>query len=219
MGKNLIIEKIILNVKKRIINERKTDELSLRISRMIVKQFKKNENFEFEGIYFERGDDYASFDLKCKFIKDKNLDEPFSIDASADMQEMEIEITYNPEGFPKSMNDLVAEIKETVEHELEHIEQQNFEDMDVDKEDEIDDENEEYNFKYLTSKVEIPAYVRGLIKRSKTKKMTLNAAMDEWFKENKKKFKDQKKDWPKVKKIWMDYANEMRGKEKIKKFK
>ena len=219
MGKNLIIEKIILNVKKRIINERKTDELSLRISRMIVKQFKKNENFEFEGIYFERGDDYASFDLKCKFIKDKNLDEPFSIDASADMQEMEIEITYNPKDFPKSMNDLVAEIKETVEHELEHIEQQNFEDMDVDKEDDIDDESEEYNFKYLTSKVEIPAYVRGLIKRSKTKKMTLNAAMDEWFEENKKNFKDQKKDWPRVKKIWMDHANEMRDKEKIKKFK
>ena len=186
---------------------------------MIVKQFKKNKNFEFEGIYFERGDEYASFDLKCRFIKDKNLDEPFSIDASADMQEMEIEVTYNPNSFPESMNDLVAEIKETVEHELEHIEQQNFEDMDVEKEDDIKSDDEEYNFKYLTSAVEIPAYVRGLIKRSKTKKMTLNDAMEEWFKENKKKFKDEKKDWPKIKKIWMDYANEMRDKEKIKKFK
>jgi hypothetical protein len=219
MRKNLIIEKIILNVKKNIINERKSDELSLKISRMIVNHFKKNKNFKFEGIYFERGDDYASFDLKCKFIKDNNLDEPFSIDAGADMQEMDIEITYNPKDFPKNMNDLVAEIKETVEHELEHIEQQNFEDMAVDKQEDINSDDEEYNFKYLTSAVEIPAYVRGLIRRSKTKKTSLSDAMDEWFKENKKKFKDQKKDWPKVKKIWMDYANEMRGKEKIKKFK
>ena len=217
--KQILIESLINRIKKRLVTERKTDELSLNISRMIVNQFKKKENFEFEGIYFERGDDYASFDLKCKFISDKNMDEPFSIHAEADMQVMEIEITYDPKSFPKSMDDLVAEIKETVEHELEHIEQQNFEDMGVENEGDIDDEDEEYNFKYLTSNVEIPAYVRGLIKRSKTKKMTLNDTMEEWFKENKKKFKDEKKDWPKIKKIWMDYANEMRSKERVKKFK
>ena len=106
--------------------------------------------------------------LKILHIIDKKMDEPFSISAEADMQEMVIYITYNPKNFPESMNDLVAEIKETVEHELEHIEQQNFEDMDVEGEGDIDDEDEEYNFKYLTSNVEIPAYVRGLIKRSKT---------------------------------------------------
>ena len=108
MEKILIIEKIISKVKKSLINERKTDKLSLDISRMIVKQFNKKENFEFEGLYFERGDDYASFDLKCKFISDKKMDEPFSISAEADMQEMVIYITYNPKKFPESMNDLVA---------------------------------------------------------------------------------------------------------------
>jgi len=215
MRKNLIIEKIINKVKKNLIIERKTDELSLNISRMIVSKFNKKENFEFEGIYFERGDDYASFDLKCKFIKDTKMDDPFSIDAGADMQEMDIKITYNPKKFPESMNDLVAEIKETVEHELEHIEQQNFSDMEV--HDEKYDKNN--NFKYLTSNTEVPAYVRGLIKRSKTKKTTLSKAMDEWFNENKRKFEDPEKEWPKVKKIWMDHANKMREKERIKKFK
>jgi len=215
MKKEIIIENLINKIKKEIISERKSDELSLNISRLIIKQFKKKEDFEYEGIYFERGDDYASFDLKCKFIEDKDLNEPFSISAEADMQVMEIKITYNPNDFPKSMNDLVAEIKETVEHELEHIEQDNFEDMYV-KDNEYDKDD---NFKYLTSNKEIPAYVRGLIKRSKTKKISLSDAMEEWFKENKRKFKEPKNEWPKVKKIWMDFAKEMRSKEKIKKFK
>jgi hypothetical protein len=216
--KRSIIENIVRRVTKKVLNERKSDELSLNLSRLVVNQFKKKENFLFDNIYFERGDEYASFDLECNFFKDEDLDEPFSIDASADMQEMEINITYNPNSFPESMSDLVAEIKETIEHELEHIEQQNFEDMYIGDEEEYDEEDEEYNFKYLTSKTEIPAYVRGLIKRSKVKKITLDDAMDEWYSENKKKFTDGEKEWKKVKRLWLDYANEMRIKNKIKKF-
>jgi hypothetical protein len=215
MRKSLIIENIVNNIKVQLLSERKTDELSLNISRLIIKQFKKKEDFVLEQIYFERGDEYAFFDLTCTFVEDEDFNEPFSISASADMQEMELEITYRPDAFPKSMIDLVAEVKETVEHELEHIEQQNFEDMRFEKQ----DDHEGDNFKYLTSNEEVPAYVRGLIKRSRTKKISLSDAMDQWFKENKRKFKNPTKEWPKVKRIWMDYANEMRKKEKVKKFK
>ena len=218
MRKNLILEKIIYNVKKRLITERKSDELSMKLSRMVIKQFKKDEDFELYDLRFDRGDEYAVFDFKCYFLEDIDLDDPFSIHAEADMEEIYIEITFNPQHFPESMNDLVAEVKETIEHELEHVEQQNFEDMDFEREDDIKDD-EEYNFKYLTSNVEIPAYVRGLIKRSKTKNISLSDSMEEWFKENKRKFKDPKKDWPKVKKVWTSYANEMRSKERVKKFK
>jgi hypothetical protein len=215
MRKELIIENLIKKIKKEIISERKTDSLSLYVSRLIIKQFKKKKDFEFEGIYFERGDEYATFDLICRFIEDEESDEPFSIHAEADMQEMEIEITFNPKDFPKSMNELVAEVRETVEHELEHIEQQNFEDMEV-----YDEEEEDENyFKYLTSKKEIPAYVRGFIRRANTKKISLSDAMNEWFKENKNNFKNPTKEWKEVKKIWMDFAKEMRSKEKTKKFK
>jgi hypothetical protein len=213
-----IIESLIGRITNRLINERKSDELSMKLSRMVIKQFKKDEDFELYDLSFERGDDYAVFDFKCYFLEDIDLDDPFSIHAEADMEEIYMEITFNPQHFPKSMSDLVAEVKETIEHELEHVEQQNFEDMEFEREDDIEDD-EEYNFKYLTSKVEIPAYVRGLIKRSNTKKMSLSDAMEEWFKENKRNFKDPKKDWSRVKKVWMKYASEMRGKEKIKKFK
>jgi hypothetical protein len=213
-----IIESLISRIKKRLVTERKSDELSMKLSRMVIKQFKKDEDFELYDLRFDRGDEYAVFDFKCYFLEDIDLDDPFSIHAEADMEEIYIEITFNPQHFPESMNDLVAEVKETIEHELEHVEQQNFEDMDFEREDDIKDD-EEYNFKYLTSNVEIPAYVRGLIKRSKTKKMSLSDAMEEWFKENKRKFKNPKTDWPKVKKVWTSYANEMRQKERVKKFK
>jgi hypothetical protein len=153
--------------------------------------------------------------LDCKFIKDDNFNHPFSVSAESDIQSLIIEITYRPKDFPKSMVNLVAEVKETIEHELEHIEQQNFEDMYVPH----DKRENRNNFEYLTSYEEIPAYVRGLIKRSKTKKISLETAMDEWFKENILKFKDPNNEWPLIKKIWMTYAIENREKQKVKKFK
>lgn len=206
---------LIKKITTKILSERKSDELSLKMSRMVVDKFKKKENFV-ESFYFERGDEYADFDLVCKFYEDTEMDEPFSISAAADMMEIELAIEYNPEYFPQSMNDFVAEVKETIEHELEHVEQQNFEDMEVYNDEEIHQDDEDFNFKYLTSKVEIPAYVRGFIKRAKTKKMSLIDTMEEWAMENKKKFKDFESEWPKVKSIWLDYAIKMRG--KLKKF-
>ena len=212
-----IFEKIVDRLKNNLINERKSDEISLKLSRFVITQFKKEENFTMEGIQFDRGDEYANFDMSCSFIKDNDFNHPFSIDAGSDIQSLEIEITYRPKDFPKHMNDLVAEVKETIEHELEHIEQQNFEDMSIIYN--YDQEDGEDNFKYLTSNHEIPAYVRGLIKRAKTKKISLSDAMDEWFNENQGKFESPDDEWPIVKKMWMGHANNMRLKEKIKKFK
>jgi hypothetical protein len=209
-----VFENIVKRVSQRLINERKTDRISLLISRIVINQFKKKEDFELEGIHFERGDEYANFDLSGYFIEDEDFNHPFSVRASADMQSLEIEITYRPQDFPKHMNDLVAEIKETVEHELEHIEQQNFQDMSVPYE-----EVEDNNLDYLISQEEVPAYVRGLIKRAKTKRMSLSDVMDEWFEENKNKFDNPKKEWFQVKNVWMDYANKMKSKERVKKFK
>jgi hypothetical protein len=217
MRKNLIIEKIIGRLKNKLISERKSDELSLKLSRLLIIQFKKDEDFVVEGLQFDRGDDYANFDMSCTFIKDNDFNHPFSINAESDMQSLDIEITYRPDDFPRYMSDLVGEVKETIEHELEHIEQQNFEDMSVIYS--YDKEDGEDNFKYLTSNEEIPAYVRGLIKRSKTKKISLSDAMDEWFEENQMKFDNPDEEWSIVKKIRMVHAKDMRLKEKLKKLK
>ena len=215
MLKNLIIENIIKKIKNNLIIERKSDELSLKLSRVVIIQFKKNEDFIINGLQIDRGDEYANFDMDCKFIKDDNFNHPFSISAESDMESLIIEITYRPKDFPKSMVNLVAEVKETVEHELEHIEQQNFEDMYVP----YDKKENKNNFEYLTSYEEIPAYVRGLIKRSKTKRISLTDAMDEWFNENINKFKNPNKEWPIIKNIWIKYALDAKKKGKVKNFK
>jgi hypothetical protein len=218
MKKKFLIESLIGKVKKIIISERKTDKLSLELSRLVINKFKSKQNISVSDIYFERGDEYAVFDFTCNFYEDENFEEPFSVNASGDMENIDIDITFNPNDFPKSMNDLVAEVKETIEHELEHVEQQNFEDMGAKYEDYgHEHEDDDYNYKYLTSKNEIPAYVRGLIKRANTKQITLDDAMDEWFKENQRKF-GKKSDWVRVKKVWKKYANRMKEKNKLKKF-
>jgi len=197
---------LIKKITKRILFEGKTDELSLHMSRAVVDNFKKKENFKIESLYVEKGDEYAVFDLVCNFYEDNTMDEPFSINAAADMEEIELAIEYNSNYFPMSMNDFVAEVKETIEHELEHVEQQNFEGREVFNDEDIHHDDEDFNFKYLTSNVEIPAYVRGLIKRAKTKKILLIDAMDEWAMENKKKFKNFESEWPVIKDLWMFYA-------------
>lgn len=213
MIKKPYIKEIVSSIQKNILLERKTDQISLELSRNVIQAFKKGEPLFIEGLYLERGDEYAVFDFSCKFEEDEFLEEPYSISAYADMEDISLTITFNPNEFPKSMNDLVSEVKETIEHELEHVEQQNFEDMYV-----YNNIDSTDYFKYLISPVEIPAYVRGLIKRAKTKKVSLDSAMEQWADENKKMFNDFKHEWPVVKNQWMDYAIRMVKKQKIKKF-
>ena len=67
-------------------------------------------------------------------------------------------------------------------------------------------------------KNEIPAFVKGLIKRAKTKRITLDQAMDQWYKENHRNF-ESVNDWYDVKKVWMNFAKENLLKQKVKKFK
>jgi hypothetical protein len=184
-----------------IINERRSDKISMELSRIVVNQFKKGKNFTIKGLTFERGDDYARFDMSCTFIKDNDFNHPFSISASSDAESLDIEVTFKESDFPEHMNDFIAEIKETIEHEIEHIEQQNFEDMEIPY-----SPKGHNNFSYLKSTQEIPAYVRGLIKMAKTKKISFSDALDDWFDKNKLKFENPEVEWPIIKNIWMEEA-------------
>ena len=208
---NFILENVINKIKKNIIQESKLDSVINKIYRDIIKNFKIKNNFV-ENYYFERANDYADIKLKCKFIRDKEFNYPFSISANAEFDNMEIEITYRPQDFPKNMVNLTAEVKETITHEIEHIGQHNFEDMYI-----IPKKYESY-IEYLTSPEEVSAYVKGLIERARFKRISFNDSMQEWFQENINNFENPTKQWPKVKKTWLDYANKMREKNKVKKF-
>lgn len=211
MDKKLLIESIVKKIKNTVLVEAVTDSAVNQISRFIVNQFKKRES-AIEDFIFERAGEEIVIQVSLYIEEVENFNHPFSIDAGSEWDEIDILIEYREDAFPKHMPDLVAEIKETVEHEMVHVLQTFFEDESV-----ISDKHET-NLEYLTSSQEIPAYVKGLVKRARHKKITLDAAMEEWFDENVLKFDNPKEDWEKVKSVWMDYAKEMRQKNKIKKF-
>lgn len=211
MNKKKLIESLIKNVSKKLVNEAVTDNAVNQISRFIVNQFKKREP-AIEDFIFERSGEEIVLQVSLTMEEVQDFNHPFSIDASSEWDEIDVLIEYREDAFPKHMSELVAEIKETIEHEMVHVLQTFFEDESV-----VYDRHKT-NLEYLTSKQEIPAYVKGLIKRARHKKITLSDAMDEWFNENILKFDNPTEDWKEVKSVWMNYANEMRQKNKIKKF-
>ena len=190
--------------------EGKFDAYALQISRDIVNAFKNKKNFK--QIYeLQRAGDYAEFELQVRFFKRPKQDYSHSISGGGDIETLTLDIEYNPSMFPAAMNNLVAEVKETVVHELEHVGQQNFEDMFI-----VGNTDHDSYYGYLTSKVEVPAYVKGLIKKAKVKKISLDDSMEEWHKDNILQFNHHKTNWQDVKKIWMDWANA--NKQILKKF-
>ena len=211
MFKKNILESVIKKVSKKILKESVTDMLVKNIHRYLVNQFKKQEEAKEYFILYRSGEE-LEIEVNFYLEKNRNFNHPFSIDAGSEWDEIDITIEYRPKDFPEKMNDLVGELKETIEHEVEHVLQTFFDDKHVPH------ETFKNNFEYLTANHEVPAYVKGLITRARYKKITLSQAMDEWFEENKLKFDNPEEEWPKVKRLWLDFANEMRFKNKLKKF-
>ena len=208
MYKNILIESIV----KKVINEAVTDKVIKQIYRFLVNKFKDRENAVEDFTLIRDGEEVViTVYFAMEEIEDFN--HPFSIEADSEWDEIDVFIEYRPDAFPKHMNELSSELKETVEHEVEHLLQTFFEDK------YIPHEETENNLEYLISAREIPAYVKGLITRARHKKISLDDAMEEWFRENILKFDNPEEDWKIVKSMWMDYANSTRQKNQIKKFK
>ncbi len=208
MYKNILIESIV----KKVINEAVTDKVIKQIYRFLVNKFKNRENAVEDFTLIRDGEEVViTVYFAMEEIEDFN--HPFSIEAGSEWDEIDVFIEYRPDAFPKHMNELSSELKETVEHEVEHLLQTFFEDK------YIPHEETENNLEYLISAREIPAYVKGLITRARHKKISLDDAMEEWFRENILKFDNPEEDWKIVKSKWMDYANSAREKNQIKKFK
>jgi hypothetical protein len=208
MYKNILIESIV----KKVINEAVADKVIKQIYRFLVNKFKDREN-AVEDFTLIRDGEEVVITVYFAMEEIENFNHPFSIEAGSEWDEIDVFIEYRPDAFPKHMNELSSELKETVEHEVEHLLQTFFEDKFIPHED------TENNLEYLISGREVPAYVKGLITRARHKKISLDDAMEEWFRENILKFDNPKEDWKIVKSKWMDYANSAREKNQIKKFK
>ena len=176
------------------------------LSREILELFKDNvgKPYETGGIegYIEGGEVVLEYEIDLKFIPSDSIP-GFSFDASADDENIEIEITYNPNSFPDELNNLNAELKETLRHEIEHITQFGFE---------LKGGFEEYKgsipfYKYLQLSHEIPAFVRGLYKRAKVKKMSLKDTFSEFFDDYIDSFNNPQ-EIEQVKVAWSNWARE-----------
>lgn len=211
--------------------ERSREEYVLKLSREIVTAFKSGTARYKTTFDYVRGDESVDLLVDIKFIKRPNQEHAFSIAAGygprtfvkKDEDALELLIEYNPSAFPKAMNAFVSEIKETVEHEFEHVGQQNFEGLYIisNRYDEPLAYPEEApqaptHFLYLTSNVEVPAYVKGLLKRAKVNKTTFDQALEDYYNDYKATFDLYGTSWPRVKKIWKDWA--LANRDRLRKF-
>ena len=186
------------------LQEGRYDQEVLLQSRFIMNIFKSEIGKKFEGDFEGQLED-VYYDLELLFTP-QTFDilgpTPFIVNAAADGDSMTIQIDYNPDAFPQAYNELNAEIKDALRHELEHVGQFNF-DKGVKGGDNSDDLP---LFDYLTLDYEIPAFVQGLYKKAKTRKITLDQAIDEFLDERVEElsFNESKK----IKQIWTNWAKE-----------
>lgn len=203
---------------KNLLFEATRKELVLSFSRKIIDAFKAGKStytadFEYMGQQ-SYDEPIASSSLVVHFEIDMIQPYAYSISAGVDGDDdtVDIIIQYNPNDFPAAMPNLVAEVKETLEHEIEHVGQRNFDSMFVvsnsyDKPLTYPPEGPQAptHELYLISNNEVPAYVKGLVKRAKVKKISLNDAMEDYYNDYKDTFKMYSTSWSKVKNIWMGW--------------
>lgn len=206
------------------------EQFVLAVSRDIVNAFKSGQRRYTDYFTVPRAGEEAEVNLDVKFYKRPKQDIAFSIAAGfgpnkkGDNDYLELNVEYNPKWFPQAMAAFVAEIKETVEHEFEHVGQQNFEDMYIvsNRYDEPlaypeDAPQAPTHFLYLTSNVEVPAYVKGLVKRARVKKISFEEALEDYYNDYRSTFDLYNTDWNQVKQIWTSWFQA--NKEKLKKTK
>lgn len=194
----------------KILRESVFDSYTKMIARDIINAFKEKRGFE-EFYVLERGGEEAEFELSVNFHERPNQDYSHSITGGGSADELSIDVEYNPKDFPQAMNDFNAEVFESVRHELEHVGQQNFDDMFM-----VGRKDYDTYQGYLTSQVEVPAYVQGFITRARKKKQTLDQVMEDWHKENALNFKKHTDaNWSEIKQTWMNWAKA--NKDKLRK--
>jgi hypothetical protein len=185
------------------------------LSRDFIQRFKKSMGKKFK--YKEFGqvpgvdgmEEEINFEFKVSVIPNTKLKgHPYSIDAGAQYDEIDMTVEYNPLVFPAAFNDFIAEIKDAIRHEMEHIAQQQ---KGTSK---WEDRGDKPFYQYLLLPQEIPAYIKGLNKRAKVKRITLGQAIEEYFKEYKDSFKNQG-EIDVVRREWMKWAEKNLPKTKI----
>ena len=120
------------------------------------------------------------FNVELRIQESDEVD-TFELDGGyyEDEETIEIEIVFNPEGFPNSLYELVGDLNETFRHELQHHLQYG-----------RGDENptgKKSPEKYYSQPHELDAQVAGIKRKSKITKQPFEQGVRDWFAKNKNK--------------------------------
>lgn len=180
------------------------------ISNMVINFFKDTFGKEVEEVFEDAGElegptEWETYDLSVYFYPNdfETLGPtPFIVNAAGDGDGIAIQINYQPDQFPEAYNELIPELKDAIRHELEHVGQYRF-DKDATPTD-TDDQDGLPLVDYLTLDYEIPAFVQGIYKKAKTKKIPFTDALDEFLEEREDQLSPQ--ELKKVRQTYIAYA-------------
>lgn len=197
---------------KDILHESRYDGLTTKLTRELIDAIKSKD---------KRGEIYFEFPVKKRisidglsdldytpeltlmyYIKyNKNFKMGFDIYGQADDETIELSMTINPNSLPGIYSEIVPILKDAIRHEIEHVAQNLLSRPSSERFEKIPKDD---FFKYLTAKHEVPAFVRGLYKQAKTRRVPLSKMFDKFFTDYKKRL--DSKDIERVRNIWTAYA-------------
>lgn len=198
---------------KDIITEGRYSQITREISMDLMNEIMNfvesdDENIEWENDYSH--DSFETEDFTVQLFLNKNDSKiPFDINGGYEFDDedyinyIDFTIDINPELFKgNQINKLLAELKDTIRHEIEHISQTENPEKHI--------KNKAYKSfaqEVLTPR-ELPAYIQGFYTQAKTRKMSMNDIIDEWMEERKNNFKN-KKEMDKVKDKLIEFGKKL----------
>lgn len=192
--------------------EGKYDAVTTQLSRELIRAIKKESKrgkliFNFpvkQRITIAGVDDFEfsqEITLKYQIEYDNEFMMGFDVYGQADDEMIELAMTVNNDMLPGLYSEIVPILKDAIRHELEHVAQNNLERPDSEK---YEQTPEGDYYRYFTARHEIPAFVRGLYKQAKTRKITMSDVIDKFLQDYSHTMTRQQSD--NVRKIWTDYA-------------
>lgn len=206
-------------MKKRIpdfdsfICEGQYSSVTLNISRQYINEFKDFLNSKKKSFKFLRYIEiYETCPIYITTKNDDSIDYAYDMDAGVEWDDdngwtaMDINITISKEFFPMAFNDFIAEIKETIRHEIEHVSQEN----NPNKYIEIDKtKNERTYAEYILSTEELPAHLQGFLVKAKAKKQSMTKIINDFIDNREKYFGGNTKEMEEVKNVLIKSGQKM----------
>jgi hypothetical protein len=205
---NTIVEELVFQIKEHlkergkilieglVVERRVTDAPIREIVRTLVNIIKSKETGNHylpekitDGEEFEYDfKNIPEFSVEFTYQLDPNLKDGYLIDGQTvdEGDTITINLIINPNGLPKILYDVIADLNDIIAHELEHVYQTSWGSPDDEKdpfEDNSDDRPKDKE--YYKQPHEIPAELKGFRRVNKLRKEPIEKTMRDWFNRNK----------------------------------